>query len=564
MPLRLLTGRANAGKSGEVRRFLLDAVARGEEPVLLLPTRADVSRARADFAEACPTGLTVTRFERFLRDAWDRSGDGRAVVTPAQRAFMFRELARADDALGSRGMARLAARVAERLADAAGERWREAAGKSGIGRMVAEYAAELERRRLIEPGEIVGILERTGSLPGGAVAVHRFTDLTAGQEHALGALAAAGAEVLVTFTWAEGFPPTEAVSALVDRLAALGAHDRLEASNEHTPSEELRRIEAGLFGGPEPAPPGGDVVFSSAEGEEAEADRIAAEVSRLRDECGIAAERIAIVYRRPEAHVPVLRHALAEAGVEADYDVVVALAATPLGRAFAGLVGFCSSGEREDVLGFLRSSYSGAAPAQVAAIERGWRERGVTRGGDLEAGLRALSGPARATLDRARAVRSGTPSMEAAGAWAGILIGMLVAAYGRTGAPVPDAEADLAAHRACIRVLSDLVALGDVALSAGEVAAALAELQVATGQAERPGRVQVMGVERVRGAGSRPSSSAGWCPASSRCCARTRWVRPTLPRSSGPRAPILRSGEERRPSGRSSTMQSRARAGVSC
>ncbi|MBA4369959.1 MAG: hypothetical protein C0418_00055 [Coriobacteriaceae bacterium] len=482
-----------------MRRFLLDSVARGDEPLLLLPTRADVSRARAELAADCPTGLTVTRFERFLRDAWERAGDGRAVVTPTQRALMLRDLAGAEGTPERRGMTRLAGRVVEGLADAAGERWRQAAGSSGIGGMVSSYASELQRRGMIEPGEIVGILERNGSLPVHPVAVHRFTDLTVGQEAALGSLSAAGADILVTFTWEEGFPPTEAVSALVGRLAALGEHVRMTAVTDHTPSEELRRIEAGLFAGPEPAPPGGDVVFSSAEGDEAEADRIAAEVLRFRIEHGIPAERIAVVYRRPEAHVPVLRHALAEAGIEADYDVVIPFAATPLGRAFSSLVGFCASGGREEVLGFLRSAYSGASPAQVVAIERRWRERGVTRGTGLEPGLSALTGPAGKALERARSAGARTGPADAARAWSGILNGMLVAAYGRDGCPVSEADPDVAAHRAVMTALADLVALEDIAISAAELCAVLTDLEVATGEAERSGRVQVMGVERVRG-----------------------------------------------------------------
>ena len=51
MPITLITGPANAGKAGVVMDALTAHRARGERPLLVVPTHADVERYRLELAE---------------------------------------------------------------------------------------------------------------------------------------------------------------------------------------------------------------------------------------------------------------------------------------------------------------------------------------------------------------------------------------------------------------------------------------------------------------------------------------------------------------------------------
>src|ERR1700722_16190107 len=67
MPITLITGPANAGKAREVLDAVRGHLARGEEPLLLVPTRADVERYRRELAlEGTVLGARVERFEELI------------------------------------------------------------------------------------------------------------------------------------------------------------------------------------------------------------------------------------------------------------------------------------------------------------------------------------------------------------------------------------------------------------------------------------------------------------------------------------------------------------------
>jgi ATP-dependent helicase/DNAse subunit B len=73
MPITLITGPANAGKAGVVMEALRAHRARGERPLLVVPTRADVERYRLELEGheldrlelAFAEGAAVVRVERF-------------------------------------------------------------------------------------------------------------------------------------------------------------------------------------------------------------------------------------------------------------------------------------------------------------------------------------------------------------------------------------------------------------------------------------------------------------------------------------------------------------------
>ena len=90
MTLRLITGAANAGKTGLAYTALKEQLAAGLRPVLLLPSGPDTERALTELSASSPTGLRCMTFDRYIGDAWDQFGDGRAIISPDQRSSYAR------------------------------------------------------------------------------------------------------------------------------------------------------------------------------------------------------------------------------------------------------------------------------------------------------------------------------------------------------------------------------------------------------------------------------------------------------------------------------------------
>lgn len=492
MPLTLVTGRANSGKTGSAYDVVRTSLCEGGEPLLIVPNRADEERARRELVAGSPMGVRVRTFDGAVASMWDAGGDGRRIVSGIQRTFLMRRCAETMSPPPPPGLVKLICRMTERLAGAAGEAWRAAEGDGEVGALVSRYAAETVKRGLVEPGEAVDILSRTGEGVPATVVMHRFSELTPAQERFATALARTGRSVTVTLTWEEGFPATDGVTELVGRLSGLGEHRRLPADPSHTPSPELQRIEAELFRPGPPQAPAGDVVFSFAEGDEAEADRIAAEVAAL-IASGTEPSEVAVVFRAPDRHRAALAHAFDEAGILADHDHAAAFATAPLGRALRSLLSFAVGGDRDDLLGYLRSAHSGADPESVREIEARWRREGTR---DRAALVRGVASLGDVPASGVRAVSNGKADGKK---WEHLSRSMLVSAHGRPGRATADAEADADACSAVVRVLNGMAEIGEDSVPASEMLALLDDVTLGSGEVERPGRVQVMGAERLKG-----------------------------------------------------------------
>ena len=64
MPLRLVIGGANAGKTGLVIKWALEALERREPPTLVVPNLADVRRLQHELSGKAPLGVRVVRCPR--------------------------------------------------------------------------------------------------------------------------------------------------------------------------------------------------------------------------------------------------------------------------------------------------------------------------------------------------------------------------------------------------------------------------------------------------------------------------------------------------------------------
>ena len=93
MPLKLVTGPANAAKAGEVLgglRARLD-----DDPILVVPTFADVEHAQRELAErGAIFGARVLRFEWLFQEIGARAGFGGRQASDFQRELIVEQAVR--------------------------------------------------------------------------------------------------------------------------------------------------------------------------------------------------------------------------------------------------------------------------------------------------------------------------------------------------------------------------------------------------------------------------------------------------------------------------------------
>jgi len=501
LTLRLITGDANAGKTGVVYSRMRELMAAGARPVLLLPSQPDVERAADELARDYPVGLRVTTFDRYLRSEWELRGDGRAIVTEAQRQLLCISAARDSGVSGGLGL--LAADCAVTLCEQVGESWRGSSGNVGVA---GETLARVLRRyaRLLDDHGVVELAEATHwlaahALPAEELLFHRFTDFRRSQETYIRAHAV-GADTWVSIT--RRLSPSVACRTADSLIERLGPNETVvvEGGTEDTDAT-LSALSHVLFDATADLQAGGAVRLSLAEGSEAQAQRIGEEVARaLLEGAANSGERVAVVFRNAERHAAALRRAFQEAGIEADFDVKTPFRQAPFGSAILHLLRFALNSERTDLLAALRSAFSGAEREVVRELERQWRGRGTADPRTLVADVRRVAPGFAGVVDDLREVSSGPLSTEGFDRVARAVRRLLVLGYGRTGEMhgARD-ELDAWAHKAVLGLLSDAARLPGSGITLADVRDALEAKGVRPRELERQGRVQVTSATRVRG-----------------------------------------------------------------
>ena len=136
MPLKLVTGPANAAKAGEVLgglRARLD-----DDPILVVPTVADVEHAQRELADrGAIFGARVMRFDWLFREMAARAGFGGREASDFQRELIVEQAIR---------RARLNVLV-------------ESAAQPGFVRAAARFVAELNRS-MVEPAHLTRSLRQ--------------------------------------------------------------------------------------------------------------------------------------------------------------------------------------------------------------------------------------------------------------------------------------------------------------------------------------------------------------------------------------------------------------------
>ncbi|HMI80477.1 MAG TPA: hypothetical protein VK480_01690, partial [Solirubrobacterales bacterium] len=348
MPLKLIHGPPNSGRAGLVRRGFATAIER--DPILVVPTVDDVFAFERELGTTLG-GQAMTFGALFRAVATAAGAPPGAELSPAQR---LRALAVAIESrrgqLGplrrSAGRPRFA-RALERLLDelqAAGvepEQVEASAatleGSAYLSDLAALFAGYEEVRRRSGRADAHGIareaiaqLRRDGSFWGGRpLFLYGFDDLTENQFELVAALAERG-EVTVALPYEEGSAALAARGRLLGRLRELNPAEEVatEADPANTDSPLLFHL-ARSFGAPRPermAPDGSLTLLRSA-GTRAEAEAIAAHVSRLVHGGADPAE-IAIALRDPARHGPAVAAALEANGIAVALEAEVPVAGT--------------------------------------------------------------------------------------------------------------------------------------------------------------------------------------------------------------------------------------------
>jgi ATP-dependent helicase/DNAse subunit B len=514
MPLTLITGPANAGKARRVLAAVRAEAARGREPLLVLPTGADVEHYRRELAEGGTVfGVRLERFAGLIGEIALRVGlTGRPLGTVARehlagavtRQVPLRALAPAAQTPGfAPALAALAAELSGQRVTPARLRGALAAWAASGAGAEAGYAEELSalyeayRRALSRVGRpdpelyAARALDALRAEPARwrstPVLFYGFDDLTALQLDAIETLAGVvDAPVTVALAYEAGRMAFSGRATTFQTLAPVAArHEALPARADHyAPAARtaLHHLERLLF---EPdareAETAGALRLLEGGGERAELELVAGEIRALLD-AGMPASDIAVVLRSPAAAAPLLSEVFEAHGVAHSLRRRVRFADTALGGGVLALLRAAAlAGSSDDLLTWLRT------PGLLERAELADRLEAATRasGADSAAAARALWERQHWKLDSLDRVADAAQRGSAAllGRISEELERLFAAPFRRRAALLAPAELDdaraLAAGRRALEELRELAAAApELAPDAGALHQALEALEL--------------------------------------------------------------------------------------
>jgi ATP-dependent helicase/DNAse subunit B len=386
MPITLITGPANAGKAPLVMDAVRRHLAHGEEPLLIVPTRADTEHYVRELAgERAAMGVRVERFDALIEEAVHRGGVSERLLSAVGCERLLAaiagrsSIARAAGAPVSPGLvdglrslfAELQVRrVTPARLKAALAQWASQDGPDAsqpeLGRLFEEYLATLERMGRVDAEQravraLDALRLRPASWGATPVLFYGFDDLTRLQLDAIETLGrVVDARVAVSLTYEPGRTAFAGRAATFAALAPLAAeHRELGArADYYAPGSRraLSHLERSLFettaARVDPAPA---VRLLEGGGERAELELVARELLRLL-RAGMAPEEIALVLRASPATADLLEEVLSAAGIPFALQRRRAFADTATGRALIGLLRCAGGvGELGDLLAWLRA-----------------------------------------------------------------------------------------------------------------------------------------------------------------------------------------------------------------
>ncbi|MCW3049429.1 MAG: ATP-dependent nuclease subunit B-like protein [Solirubrobacterales bacterium] len=411
MPLKLVTGPANAEKAGVVLDAYRSAIDR--DPILVVPTFADVEHYRRELAATGAVfGVEVVRFSRLIGTIAARTGlRGRPLGAVARERVARAAIAGGRlDVLGASAATPGFTAAFLRLAD---ELTAQRVDPGRLFRALRDWGAG-DARRAAYAEELAGLyaayrraLERAGrrdaTLHGlaaldalrlaparwGATPVffYGFDDFTPLQRDAVETLARhAGADVTVSLSYEPGREAFAGRGETFQELLALaGEHVALEARAEHYAEASrpaLHHLERSLFEPLRARVPAGDAVtLLEGGGQRAEIELVAARVAALIAEDGYAPADIAVVLRRVDGDDPVtalVERVFGAYGIPLAVDRRVPARRSAVGRGLVALLR-CAllDGTADELLTWLRTPGLLERPALADRLEAEARRDGA-------------------------------------------------------------------------------------------------------------------------------------------------------------------------------------------
>jgi ATP-dependent helicase/DNAse subunit B len=432
MPITLITGPANAGKAQVVMDAVRRHLAHGQEPLLVVPTRADADHYRRELAgEGAAMGVRVDRFEGLIGETASRARVSSPVLAGLARERVLATIAASTGAAATPGYVRaLAALVAElqvrrvtpaRLSRALSECALETDADHGLGALFEQYNRRLRELARVDLEQramrALDALRREPALWGTTpVLLYGFDDLTRLQIDAIETLGAiVDAPVTVSLTYEPGRAAFAGRANAFHAIAPLAAEQRVLTPRDdyYAPPARaaLSHLERSLF---EPdavrVDPADAVRLLEGGGERAELELVAQEIAKLLED-GMAAEEIAVVLRAPGAAAELIEEVLTAAHIPYALQRRRRFADTAIGRALIGWLRCAPTREQRDFSKSAGGAISDTAPSgDIASASQG-------QVADLLAWLRApglLERPEPADWLEAAARRAGASSADQA------------------------------------------------------------------------------------------------------------------------------------------------------
>lgn len=522
----LLLGPPNAGKMGKVMSWW--AAHRAASPVLVVPSRADVSALTAELVGRVGAVFGPRPVITMDELGEEILGERRVIAGELEQLVLIRHLLAEQQPAGLGEVAELPG-TASAILTVLRELSESSHDPAEVGSLLREggeaepgsVSGDLGRIWDAYQGELAeaGMVDRSGPLRAAAasaeewsrpVGCYGFSSFTPAQRRLLEKLAER-VPVLISLSHEEGRPGAHRMGSEVAwgrkravRVRILPAQDGVFGA------PDLARLERGFMRSGPVADRAGDegrdekagVRFLLAAGRRNEAEQAAREILRLLAD-GYGADDIALLVRSVEPWRRTLSRVFRAYGIPHRLDARTSLRQTGLGRSLLSALLGWATGEVEPILSYLRGPYSGISREEVDAFEkeataeaRGWGEKSAER---LQEVFPDAVGRMEAVLDEQGAEE---PLLDPA-ALTQLAWDMVVAAAREVGGASAPGEEDMQAYSVVFGACEQLRRAGNRGWhegfgSAKATLSSMAELPVWLGRGDERGVVRVMSAGRAR------------------------------------------------------------------
>jgi ATP-dependent helicase/DNAse subunit B len=508
----LIAGPANAGKVELLLDRYLAALDAGQEPVLVVPNRADVDRVERDLLARAGAllGGSIVTFDGLFDSIAAGGVEGRPLGRAERSLLVRRVLASAELGGFSESAARggFAESLLQAFDDLEAGLLEPDAVAGELGSLWAAYRAELQalgrsNRGMRRRAAVERLRSDLDAWTGAPVFAYGFEDLT-GAEWALLEALAARTDVTVSLPYEPGRAAFLSLQRTAEDLARLaaGASEELPPRYGAIAPPALAHLERALFEDESAAGPPleGAIRFFEGAGGRGTLELVGEELLDL-VRGGTPPEEIGIVVPNVDRVRGALDTVLGQFGVPYSVDGEVRITQTPLGQALAALLRFAwsensrSNGTRTDLFTYLRSPFSGLQRRSVDFVEGRLRGRAVQNPERVVEEAEKLRGASFPALDELRAAEEPVAAVREQ------VTRMLRSAHGVDHPPADDASRlDLRAFDAIVRLLGELDGWRALAgtLTREEVLAAVERLTLRPQRGDEAGRVAVVDLLRAR------------------------------------------------------------------